>query len=115
MTTGGDRRLRSRGRKPGSPSAGDCFKPQVPLASAAPKHRSADLRLAVSILPVDSKYNRHSQAGDGDPLAQRAYFQRCDTSVSSRANISSTNLKRKTRLCRSSHQCDGDALKAVEI
>ena len=45
------------------------FKPQVPLPSAAPEYRPADLRLAVPILPVDSKFNRHSQAGDSDPLA----------------------------------------------
>jgi hypothetical protein len=35
----------------------------------APEHRSADFRLAVPILPVDSECNRHSQAGDGDPVA----------------------------------------------
>ena len=58
-----------RGRKPGSAPAGDRFKPQVPLASAAPEHRSADFRLAVPILPVDSECNRHSQAGNGDPVA----------------------------------------------
>ena len=60
----------SRSRlKISSAPAGDCFKPQVPLASAAPEHRSADFRLAVPILPVDSECNRHSQAGDGDPVA----------------------------------------------
>jgi hypothetical protein len=47
----------------GSASAGGRFKPQVPVASAAPKHRSAYLGLAVPLLPVDSECNRHSQAG----------------------------------------------------
>ena len=51
-------RLKSRAsleaEKPGTASAGDRPKPQVPVASAAAEHRSVDLSLAVPMLPSDS-------------------------------------------------------------
>jgi hypothetical protein len=66
-------RLRSRAsleaENLGSASAGDRFKPQVSVAGAAPEPRSADLRLAVPILPRDSECDHGGQARNGYPGA----------------------------------------------
>ncbi len=62
-------KLATRGRNSGSASAGDRPEPQVGVSGAAPEHRSADLRLAVPTVPLDSECDHSGQAGDRDPVA----------------------------------------------
>jgi hypothetical protein len=38
------------------------FNPQGPVAGAAAEHRSADLCLAIPLLPSDSEYDHRGQA-----------------------------------------------------
>ena len=43
--------------------------PQVSVSGAAEKHRSADLRLDVPTVPLDSEYDHRDESGDRDRLS----------------------------------------------
>jgi hypothetical protein len=66
------------------PSAGDRPKPQVPIAGAAPEHRSVGLRLAVPMLPGHSECDHGGQARDRYPVSDRRLSAQLDGAAPAR-------------------------------